>query len=128
MTRYSILTLALVSTAAFAQGAAPTAAQFQQALAEACPAPRQQTRNIRCTVEDQGSVQYRCTYEAQGADQRLDPICRTRTTGGPLGAVGLDRGGFHDHRSRRPLAAARRRSRPMVASSAAKVPRDCSMR
>jgi hypothetical protein len=73
MTRYSILTLALVSTAAFAQTASPTAAQFQQALAEACPAPRQQTRNIRCTVEDQGSIQYRCTYEAQGADQRWAP-------------------------------------------------------
>ena len=70
MTRYSVLALVLASGTAFAQGAAPTAAQFQQALADACPAPRQQTRNVRCTVEDEGSVQYSCRYEAQGANGR----------------------------------------------------------
>jgi uncharacterized protein YchJ len=70
MTRYSLLTFALVSTAAFAQAAPPTAAQFQAALADACPQPRQATRNIACAIEDAGSVQYSCRYEAQGADGR----------------------------------------------------------
>ncbi len=70
MTKYSVLALALVSSAAFAQATAPTAAQFQAALADACPQPRQATRNIACAIEDQGSVQYSCRYEAQGADGR----------------------------------------------------------
>lgn len=70
MTKYSVLALALASTAAFAQTAAPTAAQFQAALADACPQPRQATRDIACAVEDEGSVQYSCAYEAQGADGR----------------------------------------------------------
>jgi len=61
------LAIALAYLAA-AEGGAPTTAQFQQALADACPTPRQPTRNIRCAVEDQGSVQYRCTFEAQGAN------------------------------------------------------------
>jgi hypothetical protein len=68
MTKFSVLALTLMSGAAFAQGAGPTAAQFQAALADACPAPRQATRAISCAVEDEGSVQYRCTYEAQGAN------------------------------------------------------------
>ena len=67
MTKYSVLALALMSSAAFAQ-AAPTAAQFQAALADACPEPRQQTRNVNCAVAEAGSVQYRCTFEAQGAN------------------------------------------------------------
>jgi hypothetical protein len=69
MTKFTVLALALVSSAAVAQATGPTAAQFQAALSDACPAPRQATRNIRCTVEDEGSVQYRCSYEAQSANQ-----------------------------------------------------------
>jgi hypothetical protein len=68
MTKYPVLALALMSSAAFAQTGGPSAAQFQAALADACPEPRVQTRNIQCTVEDAGSVQYRCSYEAQGAN------------------------------------------------------------
>ena len=66
--RYSVLALALASGAALAQTAAPTAAQFNRAMAEACPAPRAATRNISCRRSDEASVQFTCRYELQGAN------------------------------------------------------------
>jgi uncharacterized protein YchJ len=67
--RYSVLALALASGAALAaQTTAPTAAQFNRALAEACPTPRAATRNVVCRRAEQGSVQFSCSYEMQGAN------------------------------------------------------------
>jgi uncharacterized protein YchJ len=66
--RIAVLALALASGAALAQTAAPTAAQFNRALAEACPTPRAATRNVVCRRAEQGSVQFSCSYEMQGAN------------------------------------------------------------
>ena len=66
--KYSILALALASGAALAQTTAPTAAQFNRALAEQCPAPRAATRAISCRRAEEGSVQFSCSYEMQGAN------------------------------------------------------------
>ena len=68
--RYSVLALALASGAALAQTAAPTAAQFNRAMAAACPAPRAVTRNVACRRAEEASVQFSCSYEMQGADGR----------------------------------------------------------
>ena len=68
--RFSVLALALVGGAALAQATAPTAAQFNRAMAAACPAPRAATRNISCRRTDEASVQFTCGYELQGADGR----------------------------------------------------------
>ena len=53
--------LALFATAATT--AAPTAAQFNAALAAACPEPRAATRNISCTRAEEASVQFSCSFE-----------------------------------------------------------------
>lgn len=66
--RIAVLALALASGAALAQSAAPTAAQFNRAMAEACPTPRAATRNIACRRAEQGSVQFSCSYEMQGTN------------------------------------------------------------
>ncbi|MGE0178360.1 MAG: hypothetical protein AB7O91_00895 [Sphingomonas sp.] len=67
--RQIVLLSALFAGAAFAQTTtAPTAAQFQRAMAEACPAPRAAVRNVRCDRAEDGSVQFSCTYEMQGAN------------------------------------------------------------
>ena len=67
--RQIVLLSALFAGAAFAQTTtAPTAAQFARAMAEACPTPRAQTRNLRCARAEDGSVQFTCTYEMQGAN------------------------------------------------------------
>ena len=63
--------LALVAAvAATSSTAGPTAAQFNAALAAACPQPRALTRNVHCVRPDAASIQYTCHYEMQGADGR----------------------------------------------------------
>jgi hypothetical protein len=47
---------------------APTAAQFEAALAAACPDRPAETRNVSCARADEASVQFACDYEMQGAD------------------------------------------------------------
>jgi hypothetical protein len=61
--------IALAATAA-AQSGAPTAAQFQAALAAACPDRPAETRNIACVRAEEASVQFSCNYELKGADGR----------------------------------------------------------
>ncbi|WP_129791147.1 hypothetical protein [Sphingosinicella sp. CPCC 101087] len=63
-----ILLVALAAMAAQAGG--PTVAQFQSALAAACPDQPTRTRNVACTRPDEASVQYSCAYEMQGEDGR----------------------------------------------------------
>jgi hypothetical protein len=60
----------LAALALAATSAAPSVAQFQAALAAACPDQRAATRNVRCTQPDAASIQYSCRYEMQGADGR----------------------------------------------------------
>ena len=50
------------------QSGAPTAAQFEAALAAACPEQRAQTRNVACASAEEGSIQFACRYELRGAD------------------------------------------------------------
>ena len=59
--------IALLALAAAPSGG-PTAAQFNAALADACPEPRAATRNISCARAEAGSVQFSCRYEMQGAN------------------------------------------------------------
>ncbi|MGQ0589675.1 MAG: hypothetical protein ACT4N8_09120 [Sphingosinicella sp.] len=59
------LILALV---ALQTAGAPTAAQFNRALADACPTPRSETRNISCARAEEGSIQFSCAYEMRGAN------------------------------------------------------------
>jgi hypothetical protein len=59
--------IALAAAAAASSGA-PTAAQFQAALAAACPDRPAETRNIACARAEEASVQFSCAYEMQGAD------------------------------------------------------------
>ena len=61
------LAIALAAAAAASSGA-PTAAQFQAALAAACPDRPAQTRNVACARTEEASVQFSCAYEMQGAD------------------------------------------------------------
>ena len=63
------LVLALATAAAASTGG-PSAAQFNAALAAACPDHRAATRNIACRRADAGSIQFRCHYEMQGANGR----------------------------------------------------------
>ena len=63
MKKLALAPLALLLTAAAAS--APTAAQFNAALAAACPEPRAATRNIACTRAEEASVQFRCRSEMQ---------------------------------------------------------------
>jgi uncharacterized protein YchJ len=58
----------LVLLLAAATTAAPTAAQFNAALAAACPEPRAATRNINCTRPDEASIQFSCSFEMRAAD------------------------------------------------------------
>ncbi len=64
------LLILAAAVAAAASSAGPTAAQFNAALAAACPDHRTATRNISCARAEQGSIQFTCQYEAQGADGR----------------------------------------------------------
>ncbi|HEV2866229.1 MAG TPA: hypothetical protein VGX37_06910 [Allosphingosinicella sp.] len=66
MKKLAFTPLALLLVAATT--AAPTAAQFNAALAAACPDHRVATRNIACTRAEEGSIQFSCRYEVQGAD------------------------------------------------------------
>jgi hypothetical protein len=60
------LVLAAAAAAAVSSGG-PTAAQFNAALAAACPDHRASTRNVHCARDGAGSIQFRCSYEMQGA-------------------------------------------------------------
>ena len=62
-----IFILALAAAAA-ASNAGPTAAQFNAAMAAACPDHRPATRNVTCARAEEGSIQFACRYELQGAD------------------------------------------------------------
>jgi hypothetical protein len=61
-------TLLVALAAAAATTGAPTAAQFEAALAAACPDRPAETRNIACARAEEASVQFSCNYELQGAD------------------------------------------------------------
>ena len=56
------------AAAATASSGAPTAAQFNAALAAACPDHRSATRNVSCARAEAGSIQFHCSYEMRGAD------------------------------------------------------------
>jgi hypothetical protein len=58
----------LVALAAAAATGSPTAAQFEAALAAACPDRPAETRNIACARAGEASVQFSCDYELRGAD------------------------------------------------------------
>ncbi|MGQ0559682.1 MAG: hypothetical protein ACT4OE_08885 [Sphingosinicella sp.] len=64
------LAVLVAAVAASASSAAPSVAQFNSAMAAACPAPPAQTRNVRCARPDPRSIQYSCSYEMRGADGR----------------------------------------------------------
>ena len=57
-----LLILAAAAAAAASSGG-PTAAQFNAALAAACPEHRAATRNVSCEQPEIGSVQFTCHYE-----------------------------------------------------------------
>jgi len=61
---------ALIALAAAAFSGAPTVAQFNAALAAACPDQRAQTRGVACARAEEGSIQFACRYELRGADGR----------------------------------------------------------
>ena len=61
-------TVLLALIAAAATSGAPTVAQFQAALAAACPDHRSQTRNVTCRRAEEGSIQFACDYELLGPD------------------------------------------------------------
>ena len=63
------LILAFAALAA-AETGAPTTAQFEAALAAACPDRPAQTRNVACARAEEASVQFSCAYELQAADGR----------------------------------------------------------
>ncbi|HEX8640127.1 MAG TPA: hypothetical protein VF704_03115 [Allosphingosinicella sp.] len=65
MNNFALAPIALLLTAATT--AAPTAAQFNAALAAACPEPHAATRNVRCSRPDEASVQYSCSFEMRAA-------------------------------------------------------------
>ena len=62
------LLILAAAMAATASTAGPTAAQFNAALAAACPDHQAATRNIACRRPDASSIQFTCSYEMQGAD------------------------------------------------------------
>ena len=62
------LALLLAAAAATSTSAGPTVAQFNAAMAAACPAPPAQTRNVRCSQPDPRSIQFSCTYELRSAE------------------------------------------------------------
>jgi hypothetical protein len=59
--------LALAAAAAATNGG-PSVAQFNAALAAACPDHRAVTRNVSCARAEEGSIQFTCRYQLQGAD------------------------------------------------------------
>jgi hypothetical protein len=59
--------LAMAATTSFPP---PTAAQFNHALAAACPGHRLATRNISCARPDPDAIEYRCNYQLQGTGGR----------------------------------------------------------
>ena len=61
------LLILAAAMAATASTAGPTAAQFNAALAAACPDHQAATRNIACRRAEEGSVQFSCAYEMRGA-------------------------------------------------------------
>ena len=61
-------TVLLALLAAAATSGAPTAAQFEAALAAACPDHRAQTRGVACRRAEEGSIQFACDYELRGPD------------------------------------------------------------
>jgi len=63
-----IVTLAFTMLLAAGSSGAPTAAQFNAALAAACPDHRPVTRDVSCMRAEEGSIQFSCRYELQGAD------------------------------------------------------------
>ena len=63
-----ILALALALAATSTAG--PTVAQFNAALAAACPDHRAATRNVRCVRAEEASIQFSCRYHMQGTDGR----------------------------------------------------------
>ena len=60
------LILAIAALAAV-ETRAPTTAQFEAALAAACPDQPAQTRNIACARAEEASVQFSCAYELRAA-------------------------------------------------------------
>lgn len=54
--------------AATAATGGPTVAQFNAALAAACPDIPATTRNVSCARTDEASIQFTCRYQMQGAD------------------------------------------------------------
>ena len=58
-----ILAVAMMLAAASSGG--PTLAQFNAALAAACPEPRAATRNIECSRAEEASIQFSCSFEMQ---------------------------------------------------------------
>ena len=60
--------LALLLMLAGASSGGPTVAQFEAALAAACPDHRAVTRNVSCARTEEASIQFTCRYELQGAD------------------------------------------------------------
>ena len=58
----------ILAMAAAAQSGAPSAAQFEAALAAACPDRPAETRNISCARAEEASVQFSCAYELKGVD------------------------------------------------------------
>ena len=63
-----IVALALALSAATTAG--PTTAQFNAALAAACPDHRPATRNVSCARTEEDSIQFSCRYQLQGAGGR----------------------------------------------------------
>ena len=57
------LLILAAAMAATTPAVGPTAAQFNAALAAACPDHRAETRNVSCEQTEIGSVQYTCHYE-----------------------------------------------------------------
>ena len=57
---------ALFALLAAAASGGPTVAQFEAALAAACPEQRAQTRAVACRRAEEGSIQFACDYELRG--------------------------------------------------------------
>ena len=62
------LLILAAAVAAAASSGGPTTAQFNAAMAAACPDHRPATRNVSCQRPDAASIQFTCSYELQGAD------------------------------------------------------------
>ena len=60
--------LILLAAVAATSTTGPSTAQFNAAMAAACPDHRPSTRNVACRRTDEASIQFTCAYELQGAD------------------------------------------------------------